>query len=48
MAQIGAVAPKGIINVLSRVWVTYRTGFGLVIGFIDHSLYSAFGESLCT
>jgi hypothetical protein len=26
--------------ILSRVWVTYKTGFGLVIGFIGHSLYN--------
>jgi hypothetical protein len=24
--------------ILSCVWVTCKTGFGLVIGFIDHSL----------
>jgi hypothetical protein len=29
-----------VANILSRVWVIYKTGFGLVIGFIDHSLYN--------
>jgi hypothetical protein len=27
-------------KILSCVWVTYKTGFGLVIGFIDHPLYN--------
>jgi hypothetical protein len=29
-----------LLFILSRVWVNYKVGFGLVIGFIDHSLYN--------
>jgi hypothetical protein len=27
-------------NILARVWVTYKTSFDWMIGFIDHSLYN--------
>jgi hypothetical protein len=30
--------PETHCFILSRLWVTYKKGFGLVMGFIDHSL----------
>jgi hypothetical protein len=40
MLEDGNIQGSHVVYILSRAQVTYKKRFGLVIGFIDYSLYN--------